>query len=93
MLADGCEAKTKADNPSSIEEIDDIVRYIINRRLKEGQLDECDLSLTDLGKVRDAFVRTLKGYFHNRLKYPSEEKLDTPTVENINDDKTSTSEE
>ena len=95
MLADGCEAKAKADNPSTTEEIDKIVRFIINRRLKHGQLDECDLSLTDLGKVRESFVTTLRGYYHNRLKYPPEPSVEEPLVEDldqsteINDTKTS----
>ena len=83
MLADGCEAKAKADNPSTTEEIDKIVRFIINRRLKHGQLDECDLSLTDLGKVRESFVTTLRGYYHNRLKYPPEPSVEEPLVEDL----------
>lgn len=83
MLADGCEAKAKADNPSTTEEIDKIVRFIINRRLKHGQLDECDLSLTDLGKVRESFVTTLRGYYHNRLKYPPEPRVEEPLVEDL----------
>ncbi|MEE3229272.1 MAG: HDIG domain-containing metalloprotein, partial [Chloroflexota bacterium] len=95
MLADGCEAKAKADNPSTTEEIDKIVRFIINRRLKHGQLDECNLSLTDLGKVRESFVTTLRGYYPNRLKYPPEPSVEEPLVEDldqsteINDTKTS----
>jgi hypothetical protein len=83
MLADGCEAKAKADNPSTTEEIDKIVRFIINRRLKHGQLDDCDLSLTDLGKVRESFVTTLRGYYHNRLKYPPEPSVEEPLVEDL----------
>lgn len=92
MLADGCEAKARADNPTDTDEIDDIVRYIINRRMQQGELDECDLSLTDLDTVRDSFVNTLKGFFHSRLQYPKAqnppipvnnleeaEKLDLPT--------------
>jgi membrane-associated HD superfamily phosphohydrolase len=85
MLADGCEAKTKADNPSTTEEIDEIVRFIINCRLKQGQLDKSDLSLTDLGKVRDSFVTTLRGYYHSRLKYPSESIVEGPIVENFDE--------
>jgi len=85
MLADGCEAKTKADNPSTTEEIDEIVRFIINRRLKQGQLDDCDLSLTDLGKVRDSFVTTLRGFYHSRLIYPSESTIEGPIVENLDE--------
>ncbi len=82
MLADGCEAKARADNPTATDEIDDIVRYIINRRLQHGQLDECNLSLTDINTLRESFVNTLKGFFHRRLQYPTVPVLE-PTVENL----------
>ena len=82
MLADGCEAKARADNPTTTTDIDDIVRYIINRRLRQGQLDECNLSLTDLNTVRESFVNTLKGFFHSRLQYPSAPEKE-PTVEQL----------
>ena len=78
MLADGCEAKARADNPADIDEIDDIVRYIINRRMQQGELDESDLSLTDLDTVREAFVNTLKGFFHSRLQYPNPQNPQIP---------------
>ena len=82
MLADGCEAKARADNPTTTTDIDDIVRYIINRRLRQGQLDECNLSLTDLNTVRESFVNTLKGFFHSRLQYPSAPEKE-PAVEQL----------
>jgi len=70
MLADGCEAKSRADLPSSVDDIDEIVRHIIARRVQQGQLNECTLSLADLEKVRESFVNTLKGFYHARIKYP-----------------------
>ncbi len=82
MLADGCEAKARADNPTATDEIDDIVRYMISRRLQQGQLDECNLSLTDLDIVRESFVNTLKGFFHSRLQYPTA-PLREPKVEHL----------
>lgn len=72
MLADGCEAKARADLPQNEEEIGEIVRHIITRIVQHGQLNECSLSLADLEKVRMSFVNTLKGFYHSRLKYPSE---------------------
>ena len=72
MLADGCEAKARADLPGSVDEIDEIVQHIITRRVQQGQLNECALSLADLEKVRKTFVNTLKGFYHTRLKYPTE---------------------
>ena len=70
MLADACEAAVRASNPSSVEEIEGIVRDIILDRLSSGELDECDLTMRDLGQIRSAFVEMLQGVFHPRIKYP-----------------------
>ncbi len=73
MLADGCEAAVRSARPTSLEEIDAIVRKVIADRVNQGQLDECGLTLQDLEKVRASFVTTLKGTFHPRIKYPEVE--------------------
>ncbi|MGC9357503.1 MAG: HD family phosphohydrolase, partial [Anaerolineae bacterium] len=43
MLADGCEAATRAARPSSPEELTKIVDAIVDARVQDGQLDECSL--------------------------------------------------
>lgn len=80
MLADGCEAKSRSDRPRTGEEIEKIVKYIIDRSLSSNQLDECELTLHDLRLVRESFNETLKGFFHSRIVYP-EEKLPVVTDE------------
>jgi len=72
MLADGCEAKVRADHPQSEEEIDRIVKQVIDDRVMKGQLDDTDLTLHDLHLIRESFVNALKGVFHPRLQYPEE---------------------
>lgn len=72
MLADGVEAAARADRPGSPEEIDQLVRKIIQNRIAEGQLDECDLTLRDLDRIRAAFVSVLQGIYHPRIRYPEE---------------------
>ncbi len=47
-----------------------VIRQIINDRLVSGQLDESDLTLRDLDKIRQAFVGILQGVFHPRIQYP-----------------------
>jgi putative nucleotidyltransferase with HDIG domain len=74
MLADGCEAKIRSDRPHTVEDIDRIVKKVIDDRVSQGQLDDCPLTLRDLQVVRESFVATLKGMFHARLQYPEEEK-------------------
>jgi cyclic-di-AMP phosphodiesterase PgpH len=72
MLADGCEAKTRADHPANEDDLDRIVKAVIDDRLARGQLDDTDLTVRDLQAVRASFVTTLKGMFHSRLRYPEE---------------------
>src|SRR6185436_4593050 len=77
MLADGCEAKVRADRHQSEADIDRIVRQVIDDRVMKGQLDDTDLTLHDLHLIRESFVNALKGIFHPRLQYPEEK----PTLE------------
>jgi putative nucleotidyltransferase with HDIG domain len=72
MLADGVEAKARAENPKNSEEIDRLVRWVIENRLNQGQLDHVDLTLKDLDTIRRSFVSTLKGIYHPRISYPEE---------------------
>jgi len=70
MLADGCEAAVRSAHPSSGEEVAEIVNRIIDRRLADGQLSACDLTLRDLEITREVFASALKGVYHPRIKYP-----------------------
>ncbi len=70
MLADGCEAKTRSDRPKTEEDIDRIVKGLIDDRLAKGQLDGTDLTFNDLLLIRESFVNTLRGVFHPRVQYP-----------------------
>ncbi len=70
MLADSVQAISQGKPPSSIEQTDQIVRGVINERLAEGQLDECNLTLRDLNRIRHSFVDVLQSMFHERIKYP-----------------------
>ena len=72
MLADGCEAKARSDRPQTEEDIDRIVKSVIDDRMARGQLDDTGLTLRDLQLIRESFVTTLKGIFHPRLQYPEE---------------------
>lgn len=74
MLADGCEAAVRSARPEDAEEVAKIVNAIIDQRVEDGQLDECDLTLRDLAMVREDFVSALKGTFHPRIQYPAEEE-------------------
>ncbi len=75
MLADSCEATVRSVRPTSAEDVAEIVSRIIDQRVADGQLSECDLTLRDLEIIRETFVSALKGVFHPRIKYPQSEKV------------------
>ncbi|MFP3854578.1 MAG: HD family phosphohydrolase [Anaerolineales bacterium] len=74
MLADGVEAKARAEKPANEQEIEEIVDWVIRNRLQENQLDRTDLTLKDLDTVKRSFVNTLRGMYHPRIRYPEEDK-------------------
>jgi putative nucleotidyltransferase with HDIG domain len=74
MMADACEATVRSTRPSNAEEVAEIVNRIIDRRVADGQLSECNLTLRDLELVRETFVSVLKGVFHPRIQYPRREE-------------------
>ncbi len=70
MLADGCEARVRARQPQSEEELRQIILDTIRQRLLEGQLDDCGLTMHDLNRIADSFTITLRGMYHPRIQYP-----------------------
>ena len=74
MLADSCEAAVRASTPTSGEELEELVRRIITGKISDGELDECDLTISDLEQIRTTFVEMLQGVSHRRVEYPQENK-------------------
>jgi cyclic-di-AMP phosphodiesterase PgpH len=70
MLADGCEAKARAELPRSEIELRSLVKKVIDYLQQEGQLDKTSLTLNDLNVAADSFVTTLRNSYHPRIVYP-----------------------
>lgn len=70
MLADGSEARARAQNPQTDEDMRKLVRGVIEFVLNEGQLDQTMLTLRDLNIIVESFVTTLRGTYHPRIQYP-----------------------
>jgi cyclic-di-AMP phosphodiesterase PgpH len=70
MLADGVEASVRSLSARDEPAIRAMVSRIIDERLSDGQFDECDLTLRDLERIREAFVGQLLGMYHTRIAYP-----------------------
>ena len=76
MIADSCEAAARASRDHSPEAIDALVEKILMQRLSEGQFDECDLTLRDVQRIKQASSDFLRGMYHPRIEYPQPEALE-----------------
>jgi hypothetical protein len=84
MLADGCEAATRAARPSSPEELAKIVNAIVDARVQDGQLEECPLTLRELNTVKQTYIEILRGAYHPRIKYPEPKEKEEETSSSQN---------
>jgi putative nucleotidyltransferase with HDIG domain len=75
MLADGSEARARAEGPQDEESMRKIVLSTIEQAQRQGQLDNTQLTFGDLTVVADAFVTILRGTFHPRIIYPKTEEI------------------
>jgi putative nucleotidyltransferase with HDIG domain len=84
MLADGSEARARAERPEDEEAIRNIVRSTIEVAEKQGQLDNTQLTLRDLSIITEVFVNILRGTHHPRISYPKESPAtqDVSTIPN-----------
>jgi putative nucleotidyltransferase with HDIG domain len=70
MLADGVEASVRSLDARDEPAIRAMVNRIFEERIGDGQFDECDLTLRDVERIREAFVGQLLGMYHTRVAYP-----------------------
>lgn len=68
-LADAVESASRSiDKPSALR-IDGLINAIVQHRVAEGQLDECDLTIAELAKVKASFGKSLLSMMHGRIRY------------------------
>lgn len=74
MLADGVEAATNSIKEPNANRIRTMVYSIIENRLQDGELDECELTMGELKKIAEAFIPILLSIYHVRPEYPGQEQ-------------------
>jgi len=72
MLADAVEAATRSLPKPTPGRIREITKQIVDKRMLSGELDECNLTLADLARIREAFIPLLTGIHHARIAYPGQ---------------------
>lgn len=74
MCADSVEAASRTLINPTPGQLRALVKRVIHSKFADGQLDECPLTISDLQKIENSFVRILTGIFHPRIEYPEEGK-------------------
>jgi len=73
MLADAVEASTRSIENPTVQKIEERIDDLIKARFMEGQLDECELTLRDLTRIKASFLKILSGIHHSRMQYPEQQ--------------------
>ena len=71
MLADAVESATRTMVEPTPSRIDALVRALANKRLMDGQFDECELTLRDLQTISESISKSVASIYHGRVLYPS----------------------
>jgi putative nucleotidyltransferase with HDIG domain len=69
MLADSVEAASRSLKNPDAQSIGDLVERIINYKLEQNQLDNCDITLKDLETIKLIFKTMLMSIYHVRIDY------------------------
>jgi putative nucleotidyltransferase with HDIG domain len=72
MIADAVESASRTLSEPTPARIEGLVRDIIDKRLHDGQFDECGLTLREIAEVRESLIKSLIGIYHGRVKYPEQ---------------------
>jgi cyclic-di-AMP phosphodiesterase PgpH len=70
MIADTVEASARTLKDRSTEGIRDHVHRMVQAFVRDGQLDECELSFRDLHLVEEAMANMVVSIYHARIEYP-----------------------
>jgi putative nucleotidyltransferase with HDIG domain len=73
-LADAVESASRSLQKPTPQKIRALVNDIIFNRIKDGQLDRCGLTVSELGTIRQSFAKTLQSMMHSRIDYPRQER-------------------
>ncbi|MCB0391255.1 MAG: HDIG domain-containing protein [Bdellovibrionales bacterium] len=70
MLGDSIEAAARSMEEPTATRLTHLVKNIIQNKFIDGQLDECNLTLSELSVIEHTFKKTLLSIYHQRIDYP-----------------------
>ena len=73
MLADAVESASRTLVDPTPSRIQGLVDSIAQKKMSDGQFDECGLTFQQLHKIRSSLVKSLTAIYHARVKYPGQQ--------------------
>jgi hypothetical protein len=70
MIADAVEAASRTLIDPTPAKIRAMIQAIVDDCLRDGQFDECDLTMRDLAIIVETLERTVANIYHHRIDYP-----------------------
>jgi hypothetical protein len=80
MICEAVEAAVRSLKNPTLNKIESMADKIIEKKLKEEQLDECPLTMSDLRRIkgdvdgRHGMMSVFRGIYHLRIEYPDQKK-------------------
>jgi hypothetical protein len=69
MFADATEAAVRSIEKVNPKKIEQMVRDIFEDKIKDGQLDEANITLKEINTIRDTLIEGLISIYHSRIPY------------------------
>ena len=73
MLADTVESASRTLVDPTPSRIESLVKKIVEKKMSDGQFDQCGLTFKQLDRIRRSLVKSLTAIYHARVKYPGQE--------------------
>ncbi|MDR3567794.1 MAG: HDIG domain-containing protein [Syntrophobacteraceae bacterium] len=74
MIVDAVEAASRTVPDHGRAAVEALVRHIMEKRIDDGQFDQCDITTEELARVRGALIDAVSAAFHSRVVYPWQEE-------------------
>ena len=76
FFADSVEAAARSLPKVTQHSIEELLEKIFQDRLEDNQLDECPLTLEEVAKIKESFIKTTLNMLHSRIEYPEGESFE-----------------
>ena len=84
MVADSVEAASRAlGEDATPPQLEKLVHDIVEMKMKDNQLDDCNLTMREITRIKEALLGVLIGIYHQRPKFPRDPtgKIAVPLAE------------